>query len=96
METLKRQACAVDWVARLRHSWLLTGKATRISYERNSYGTIQMLKVEVKKQKQTKQKTKQTTTKKHTQKKKKKKTRGHQTLLIFLSLLTSCGPFFVR
>ena len=95
METLKRQACAVDWVARLRHSWLLTGKATRISYERNSTGTIQMLKVEVKKQKQTKQKTKQTTTKKHTHTKK-KKTRGHQTLLIFLSLLTSCGPFFVR
>ena len=40
METLKRPACTVGWVARLCRSWPCPGKATRISH--NSSGTIQL------------------------------------------------------
>ena len=40
METLKRPACTVGWVARLCRGWLSLGKATRISRGRNLSGTI--------------------------------------------------------
>ena len=33
-EALKHSSCTVDWVARLCHSWLSQGKATRISHWR--------------------------------------------------------------
>ena len=42
METLKQPECTVGWVARLCRSWLLPGKATRISYGRNPIGTRQL------------------------------------------------------
>ena len=41
MEKLKHPACTVGWVARLCHSWLSPGKATRISHGRNPTGTVQ-------------------------------------------------------
>ena len=44
METLKRPACTVDWVARLCSCWISPGKATRTSYGRNSIRTIQLFK----------------------------------------------------
>ena len=42
MGTLKHPACTVGWVARLCHSWLSPGKATRISHRRNPIGTIEL------------------------------------------------------
>ena len=46
METLKHQACTVGWVVRLCCSWFSLGKATRISYERNTDRSIQFKKNE--------------------------------------------------
>ena len=42
METQKHPACTLGWVAQLYCSWLSPGKATWISHERNSIGTIQL------------------------------------------------------
>ena len=42
METLKRPACTLGWVARLCRRWLFLGKAIRLSRRRNPIGTIQM------------------------------------------------------
>ena len=42
METRKHPACTARWVARLSHSWLSLGKATRISHGRNPIRTIQL------------------------------------------------------
>ena len=44
METLKRPACTVGWVARLCRSWLSPGKATRIFHGSSPSGTIQVLR----------------------------------------------------
>ena len=43
METLKHSACTVGWVARLCHSWLSLGRATRITLGRNPNETTQLL-----------------------------------------------------
>ena len=42
IETLKHPACTLGWVARPRRRWLSLGRATRISYGRNPFGTIQL------------------------------------------------------